>query len=402
MLGKTHMATGVAASLIILHPDTMPGVISAIAGGMVGGWICDLDCRKSEINEGAIAGFIFTAVFGTAILAFDYYVGNGICEYFKHNYGLKSIMGIVILLLCCIYGFCSSHRTFMHSILALVVMTLSVGLFCMPIAPAFGIGVISHLILDITNKRSLQLFFPFKVKVCMNICSSNGKANNIIMWMSLIISVIAGSFLFFKAFSESEIIELKNGILPFFDNFIWYLIGINVFTFIVYCIDYFICACTYIEEDQDFVHTIMNILPIAGGAYGMLLSFIVLRQKIEKYNANWYAICFSLVILWSSIIYAVYNPAVMEDIALLDHPLIIAYLILINIISFVVFFKDRVKFRTKWTTSELWLVLLGLMGGTVGGLIVIALTGKKSASPHFAFGFCCMLIAQVAALVICI
>lgn len=52
MLGKTHIATGIAASLVIMHPDTLTGIIAATVGGMLGGWICDLDCRDSEIDEG--------------------------------------------------------------------------------------------------------------------------------------------------------------------------------------------------------------------------------------------------------------------------------------------------------------------------------------------------------------
>lgn len=397
MLGKTHIATGVATSLIIIHPNTVTGIIAAVAGGMFGDWICDLDCRESEVDEGAIAGFTLTAIFGTATLFLDSFLGNGICDYVVKNFGIKSVIGIILFLFSCVYGFGSSHRTFMHSIAALVITTLSISFFCMPIAQAYGIGFISHLLLDITNKRGLQLFFPLKYRLCMKVSDSDGKANDVIMISSIIVAVIMGALLFTKAIISGNAIELKDGMLLEISNFQWYLVIINILTFIVFCIDYAICMFTDWEKDQDFIHTILNLFALAGGAYGMLLSFIILKQKIGKHNANWYTIAISLVITWTVIICMVFNPisldsGVVEKINIRDHLLILIYLVAINLVSVYFFFID--KTRTKWKTSELGLMLLGLAGGTVGGLVVMMITGKKSSSPHFSFGFPVMLAAQ--------
>jgi inner membrane protein len=60
MLGKTHVAVGVAASLAILQPDTATGIISAVAGGAIGGWICDIDCKEMEYDDDTVPGFILT------------------------------------------------------------------------------------------------------------------------------------------------------------------------------------------------------------------------------------------------------------------------------------------------------------------------------------------------------
>ena len=111
MLGKTHIATGVAASLIIIHPNTVTGIIASVAGGMFGGWICDLDCRESEVDEGAVAGFILTAVFGAVTLFLDSFLGNGICDYVVKDFGIKSVIGIILFLFSCVYGFSSSVLT---------------------------------------------------------------------------------------------------------------------------------------------------------------------------------------------------------------------------------------------------------------------------------------------------
>ena len=58
MQGKTHVATGIAASLVILHPTTVTGVIGSVVGGAIGGWISDIDCRRGHMSEGSIAGMI--------------------------------------------------------------------------------------------------------------------------------------------------------------------------------------------------------------------------------------------------------------------------------------------------------------------------------------------------------
>lgn len=225
--------------------------------------------------------------------------------------------------------------------------------------------------------------------------ASNGKGNDIIMMSSIIIAVVMGSFLFIKAIISGNSFELKDGMLLEINSFQWYLIIINVITFIVFCIDYLICMFTDWEKDQNFIHTILNLFAIAGGAYGMLLSFIVLRQKIGKHNANWYTIAISLVITWTVIICAVFNTFGLntaQGIGSQYYVLFLIYLVAVNLVSGYFFFTD--KTRTKWKTSELGLILLGLIGGTVGGLIIMMVTGKKSSSPHFSIGFPVMLVAQ--------
>ena len=39
MLGKTHIAAGIASSLVLLQPSTLSGVLCSVAGGAAGGWL---------------------------------------------------------------------------------------------------------------------------------------------------------------------------------------------------------------------------------------------------------------------------------------------------------------------------------------------------------------------------
>ena len=46
MKSETHMYVGAAASLAILQPTGIDGTIVSIAGGMLGGWLCDIDVNS--------------------------------------------------------------------------------------------------------------------------------------------------------------------------------------------------------------------------------------------------------------------------------------------------------------------------------------------------------------------
>jgi len=77
MLGKTHVAVGVASSLAVLHPETMPGVIAAVAGGAIGGRFCDIDLKKNiGKGEDAVQGLILMAVVAGISLFVDYRLGS--------------------------------------------------------------------------------------------------------------------------------------------------------------------------------------------------------------------------------------------------------------------------------------------------------------------------------------
>ena len=53
MLGKTHMAVGVAASLLLLQPRTLPELILGAGAAAVGSVISDIDCGTSESSRRA-------------------------------------------------------------------------------------------------------------------------------------------------------------------------------------------------------------------------------------------------------------------------------------------------------------------------------------------------------------
>ena len=178
MLGRTHIAAGVTAAMLVLQPDSTLAVGSAIAGGALGGMICDIDCKGTERHKDALSSSVIALLCIAAVVLFDIRTGNGLTSYIMKSLGAGVLIGFVGFLACCIGGCMSHHRTFTHSVTGLLAMSISLWLICPPFACAFAIGMISHILLDLLNRRSIPLLFPLKKpSVCLNLCSADGKIN---------------------------------------------------------------------------------------------------------------------------------------------------------------------------------------------------------------------------------
>ena len=179
MLGPTHVAVGVASALVLTHPATIPGVMIAAAGGAAGGWISDIDCREPKLHD-VIADTVKAVVVCAAALAVDDWIGNGLCAYLRASWGTESVMGLIGFLACCLFGITTNHRSFTHSVLGIFLMIKTVSMFCQPLAFPFGIGLVSHILLDLTNHKGIQLFWPLNKRFCLDLFDADGMVNAII------------------------------------------------------------------------------------------------------------------------------------------------------------------------------------------------------------------------------
>ena len=77
MLGKTHMAVGVAASLLLLQPHTLPELILGAGTAAVGSVISDIDCGTSESSRRAdqIIFVLETIVIGIVVVEAHWHLG---------------------------------------------------------------------------------------------------------------------------------------------------------------------------------------------------------------------------------------------------------------------------------------------------------------------------------------
>lgn len=408
MLGKTHIAVGVTASLAIVQPATPISLLSTIAGGAIGGWICDIDVRSTEKGDNTIPNLILLVLLAGGALFGDYCLGNGVWAYVAENRGIGQSIAAALFVILCIWGIASSHRTMTHSLFGLLMFSLLVYFIARPLAYSFFIGYGFHILLDLFNKRGINLFFPFKAKICFGLCDADGTANRIIRMFATISAIILAVIFAFLAFAHEPMNNVAvqpheiqiGGHIFGLSYFQFYIILINIISFIAYITDYYIVANTSLILDEDFDHTILNMLAIAGGVLGALLSFLVLRQKIGKHNANWYAILISLLVAWTIIYCVVYDPFNQGfnsvNLNWQAHIPLLLYTICINSLTAVLFIRDASKSRPKWSIAEFWLFLLGLLGGALGGYIVIIFTNKKTGSPHFSFGFPVLIAAHAA------
>lgn len=76
--------------------------------------------------------------------------------------------------------------------------------------------------------------------------------------------------------------------------------------------------------------------------------------------------------------------------------LLLAYWLLINLITFFLFFRDkRAAVRGKWRTPERTLLTAAFFGGAAGGLLAMYLFRHKTRKPKFYLLMPVFLIAQI-------
>lgn len=191
MLGKTHMAVGIAATLAVTRPDTVIGVFTAISAGAVGALISDIDVDSSIANKKANQIIPLTIVVILIAVIADLVFHIGLLQrIWNHNHFLKIMTGIVGFVGICAFGKTTPHRSFMHSFLALGLLDIAIGLIYLPFVKYFTVGFLSHLATDILNKRKVRLFYPKKGGFSLKLFSAGGIANSIFFVAGSVLSVL--------------------------------------------------------------------------------------------------------------------------------------------------------------------------------------------------------------------
>lgn len=193
MLGKTHVSAGMAASLLVLQPVSVAPLACALLGGALGGWISDVDVRGAKLVRGTIVSVCVVALaFASRFLA-EMLSKVEALQAMAPEMGPASVVGAALFAAITLLGSVTAHRTFTHSIVGCALWYVAACLLWPQVAPAFGIGLCSHLILDLLNKApkgSMQLFFPLKTRVCLDVCRADGFANALVWSTSVIVCVV--------------------------------------------------------------------------------------------------------------------------------------------------------------------------------------------------------------------
>ena len=437
MDGRTHMALGIATSLAVVQPTSVPACLSTIIGGAIGGLISDIDNppvrRKYDYSgdEHAWQLGVFTFIFINAILVIDYFMGDGVCSYFIENFGVKTIVSAAFFICTCIFGIIigckgsdknshskNGHRTFTHSLLGGLLLCGSMWFLCRPVFFGFTVGFLSHIGIDILNDKDtgVTYFWPIHKRIGLGLVTSDGKFNYVLGSLSILVSIFLSAFFLLRNFvfhpSFDKILEYVSRSITFFGVINipileCYLVGINMVAFIIYSFDFFLFnrELLFYRGDEygsteEFIHTLLLILPLMGGAIGMLFAIIfIMRYNISKSeednNTSFFIIPSCLTLVWIFIYLAIrfnlgdhISNVSLSILNLINIPLIYilaSYYLIINLITFIIYLKDA-KMTNRMTGKELTRLFLGYIGGAAGGYLAMGISGKKVSSYHFTFG----------------
>ena len=191
MTGTTHIAVGIATALVVTRPETPGRTFAAIIGGAIGGIICDIDSKshhKSRAKENRRA-WILTTVIVLAALVLDIYLQAGVFRTIVTRHRKLLLAGIVIIIGLGLSGKFAKPKTMAHSFLYIAELCIGFYCLCPAMVIPFGVAGLSHILLDLVNKKPVQVFYPVKKGFCFNWCYPDATANTVLLIIGSIIDV---------------------------------------------------------------------------------------------------------------------------------------------------------------------------------------------------------------------
>lgn len=206
MLAKAHITIGMAAALTAVRPETVPEALPVIAGAAAGCLICDIDCDIAAEKADTSAWRLGMAAVFVCVLIEDYLMGAGMWETLlsrnSHNMFMSFCMalpewipfpvevmlvgfvrrlapyiswlwphlwffGVAGFALACTFAGISKHRGFSHSLLAMLIETACIWMVFPSVCVPFMIAFLTHIVLDVMNKKPVCVFYPVKKGICL-------------------------------------------------------------------------------------------------------------------------------------------------------------------------------------------------------------------------------------------
>lgn len=187
MMGRTHLAIGLATSLAVIRPGSLQECAVAVVGGAVGGVLADNDILDNDYHADALIGQLLAIGLVAITILFDYFFNLGICNTVCRQ-PLLPILGGVSFAVLYLIGFFSEHRTFTHSFLALALYSISAWLVYRPLVYSVSAAYLSHILLDVLNKKTVPILYPLDFGICLKLCYANRTANKVFMYGGFAVS----------------------------------------------------------------------------------------------------------------------------------------------------------------------------------------------------------------------
>jgi putative membrane-bound metal-dependent hydrolase len=180
-----------AAGIAICRPQTMPMLIAGAGLAAFGGTICDIDVETSDAHEQVDRMLVVAVIMVAAVVVMDFIFRVGIYRRLMANSNIaRVIIGSLAFLMICAFGKEQSHRSFMHSFLALAMLSICVYIIFPDMTPYFMVGFMSHMFIDVFNRKREKFFWPVGKGFCLHWCSANGIVNKILFYVSTMAVVL--------------------------------------------------------------------------------------------------------------------------------------------------------------------------------------------------------------------
>ena len=177
----------------------------------------------------------------------------------------------------------------------------------------------------------------------------------------------------------------------------YYLIVINIIGFFLYLVNTWL----YEHTAGGQVDAFLTIVSLLCGSLGILIAILLFDRKFVKGNmmSRVFVICIFII---QMILVLFLNGVHGEQLTLAfwdffaDHKLLIAYLVIINFISFAAFAVDKIRaLEGGWRIRIVTLLGLAFIGGSLGAIIAMYLLRHKTQKDYFTVGVPIIMIMQV-------
>lgn len=197
MNANVHTSVGLAtASGIALLVPAMNGsdkvtLTLGLGCAVVGALIPDIDANgdsKAKIEFRKIMSLL--GIFGVATVGYAITTGRlqEIASSFFHSvHGV----GALLFLIACIVGYNTPHRTFTHWLVGLVCFTIPfIMMTNITLGLWFGVGMLSHQVIDMLNKKKITWLYPLPFDFARYICKASSGLSTAIGSVSTILACI--------------------------------------------------------------------------------------------------------------------------------------------------------------------------------------------------------------------
>ena len=189
---KTHVACGNVVALSLMQPSTIQATLITIGAATLGSLLPDVDLKDStsdKLFDRLMTALITIIIMGVIIRYF--FNINLYAEIKKYNNIFNYLISICVFITMSYLGSKTSHRSFTHSILGLFIYSsILLYSFNNDIVIPFFISHLSHIVLDLLNKKGIALFYPIKSRFSLKLCETDGKVNKLLFTIFSILIII--------------------------------------------------------------------------------------------------------------------------------------------------------------------------------------------------------------------